>query len=337
MGTERSGSNLLRLILNAHSRIIVPHPPHLVHYFRPLERLYGDLDEETNYRLFLSDIDRVIRTHIHPWRHAVVPSTIAAFAPSRNSIGTFIGIYELARLEAGKARWGCKSTFLIDHADAVLNALPEAQLILLVRDPRDVALSSKKSVFSPCHPQLTARLWNRQQNTGIDLLDRLPSRMILRLRYEDLIATPEQCINLVCDFLGETYEPGMLRYFETDEARTSGALSESWRNTSSPIIKQNARKFERGLSRKEILMVEAECRQTMSAFEYEPTQPAAAASMRHLRGQGPLHRAVPEAYLRARVELRSLLHDSNHWRRWRRAWTLATIRARLRLSHALRG
>lgn len=337
VGTERSGSNLLRLILNAHSRIVVPHPPHLVHYFRPLEDLYGDLEQDDRYRRFLNDVNRVFQTHIHPWSHAVVPSAVEALAPSRDAIGTFIGVYELARIETGKARWGCKSTFLIDHADAVLNALPGAQLILLVRDPRDVALSSKKSVFSPCHPQLTARLWRRQQDAGRDLLDRLPARMILLLRYEDFVATPEKCINRICDFLGESYEPGMLRFFETDEAQTSGALSESWRNTRSPIIEQNVRKFERELSSKEILMVEAECRQTMSAFDYETTQAANTQSTKSLRRRTPLRLALPEAYLRTRVELRSLVHDGNHWLRWRRAWTLASIRARLRMSRLLRG
>jgi len=32
LGTERSGSNLLRLICNAHSRITIPHPPHILRY-----------------------------------------------------------------------------------------------------------------------------------------------------------------------------------------------------------------------------------------------------------------------------------------------------------------
>ena len=43
IGTERSGSNLLRVILDAHSRISVPHPPHIMRYFSPLVARYGDL------------------------------------------------------------------------------------------------------------------------------------------------------------------------------------------------------------------------------------------------------------------------------------------------------
>lgn len=33
IGTERSGTNLLRLILNAHPNIALPHPPHIMKIF----------------------------------------------------------------------------------------------------------------------------------------------------------------------------------------------------------------------------------------------------------------------------------------------------------------
>jgi hypothetical protein len=37
VGTERSGSNLLRVILDTHPALSVPHPPHILRYFAPLE------------------------------------------------------------------------------------------------------------------------------------------------------------------------------------------------------------------------------------------------------------------------------------------------------------
>ena len=67
IGTERSGSNLLRLILNAHSEIAVPHPPHVMSYFGPLEKYYGDLSRESNFRRLAKDVIVHLRSHIHPW------------------------------------------------------------------------------------------------------------------------------------------------------------------------------------------------------------------------------------------------------------------------------
>ena len=63
-GTERSGSNLLRLILNSHSEIAVPHPPHVVRYFAPLEVAYGDLADDQNFADFVRDITRLVPWHI---------------------------------------------------------------------------------------------------------------------------------------------------------------------------------------------------------------------------------------------------------------------------------
>ena len=44
IGTQRSGSNLLRLMLNQQPAIASPHPPHILERFMPLLPLYGNLD-----------------------------------------------------------------------------------------------------------------------------------------------------------------------------------------------------------------------------------------------------------------------------------------------------
>ena len=68
IGTERSGSNLLRLILNTHSRIAIPHPPHVVRYFAPLEAAYGDLSRSKEaFTALVDDILAFVRMHIYPW------------------------------------------------------------------------------------------------------------------------------------------------------------------------------------------------------------------------------------------------------------------------------
>ena len=63
IGTERSGSNLLRVMLNAHSGIVLPHPPHILRYFSPLEKAYGDFEESENLSRLVSDVLRLIVGH----------------------------------------------------------------------------------------------------------------------------------------------------------------------------------------------------------------------------------------------------------------------------------
>ena len=67
IGTERSGSNLLRVILNSHPNIVIPHPPHIMRYFGPLEARYGDLSRHRNLRRLVDDVLRLVKAHIHPW------------------------------------------------------------------------------------------------------------------------------------------------------------------------------------------------------------------------------------------------------------------------------
>lgn len=335
VGTERSGSNLLRLMLNAHPRIAVPHPPHILHYFTPLEPTYGDLAREENLRRLVTDVLRLVRAHIDPWELEIDPEAVVREARPRDLIGVFAACYEQYRTWSGKARWGCKSTFLIEHTARIRRRFPAARLIWLVRDPRDVAASSRRSVFSPCHPWLTAELWRRQQELGLELERELPAEMLLRLGYEELLADPAGQVERLCGFLGEPFEEAMLRFFETPEARRSGALSESWRLTARPIQSGNTGRFRRELSAGEIRLVESVAGEPMRRLGYlpelapEPDPPPS-----------PLERLgyhLWDRLWRLRVEWRSLRRDRNHWRRWRRGWTVRTIALRRRLAAALGG
>ena len=59
IGTERSGSNLLRVILNAHADIDVPHPPHILKYFHALAPGYGDLKGRRARATLVRDVLRL--------------------------------------------------------------------------------------------------------------------------------------------------------------------------------------------------------------------------------------------------------------------------------------
>lgn len=337
LGTERSGSNLLRLILNSHSRIAVPHPPHVVRYFAPLEPLYGDLTNDVAFRRLVDDILRLLDTHIYRWDIPIDAALVARTATPRSAFGVYVALQDQYRAHAGKARWGCKSTFMVDHIPEIRARFPGARLLFLVRDPRDVAVSSRKSVFSTFHPYYTAQLWRDQQAVGLRWLDALPADAIRLVRYERLAAEPEASVREICAFLGEDFEPGMLRFFDTDEARTSASLSESWANTGRPVSQASVEQWRTGLTPRERLIVEHVASAEMARLGYATVAtPPELADVRI----GAAERGgywLAEALQKLRIELRSLRKDKNVGRRWARAWTLAGLRARLRASSALAG
>lgn len=327
IGTERSGSNLLRLILNSHSHIFVPHPPHIFYYFGELEALYGDFSQDANLLRLIKDVKRLVDGHIYPWEVSLEPQQLLSEVKPRDLFGVYATFYERYRATSGKNRWGCKSTFMIDYADRILQNYPKAKLIWLVRDPRDVAVSSRKSVFNPFHPYLTAELWTQQQQVALNLVATLPTDTILKLRYEDLLTDSEEQVKRLCEFLEEPFEAGMLRFFETDEAQKSGKLSKSWENTAKPILTNNFGKYRKQLTEEEIKWVEAVAGEVMRRLDYTLDFPS---HQQDITQQDIARFRRLDRQWHWQVEWDSLLHDKNHWQRWLRGLRMALIRLRLK-------
>jgi hypothetical protein len=315
VGTERSGSNLLRVILNAHSNIAIPHPPHIMRYFSALVPGYGDLSDTKNLRRLTDDVLRLIDTHIYPWEVALDAEKIVSEARPKSLLGVFGAIQDQHRSHTKKARWGCKSTFMVRHIDEALARDPAAKFIWLVRDPRDVAVSARVSVFAPFHPMHTAALWADEQAAVQVQASRLGSS-IHRLRYEDLLNDPQAQIEQLCDFLGEAFEPALLNHAQTPAAQKGAQLSQSWANTGRPLLRNNSGKYKTHLTPAELASVEAVAGDLMDELGYSreidppPAAPSAVSQTRF---------AVQGFGWQLGVELRSLREDKNHWRRWRRA------------------
>jgi len=323
IGTERSGSNLLRLVLDAHPHITVPHPPHVMNYFGGLEDRYGDLEQAGPRRALAADIAHLVAIHIHPWDITPHIDRMVADAQPKDLFGLFLALYAQHLESTSARRWGCKSTFMIHHVDRILARFPNAGLLWLVRDPRDVAVSARKSVFSPCAPRLSARLWARQQAQGLALQARIGDR-VHRMHYEDLVSRPEPTIRAACHHLGEDFHPAMLRFSETTSARKIAKMMDSWKNADAGFLKNNTEKWRTRLSPVELAAVEEEAGEQMEALGYARATDAGAPiadPFLYLR----------EARLRAKVEWTSLRSDANHWKRWRRRAFLTRLDARTRL------
>jgi hypothetical protein len=315
IGTERSGSNLLRLLLNAHSRISIPHPPHFLRDFAPLEKLYGDLSSDAGFERLARDAARFVNLHFAPWPFTVSERKLLVRAESRSLYGIYAALYELYREHSGKARWGCKSTFMYRYAGEILHHHPEPRFLHLVRDPRDVAASAEASIFSRYHPFKQAGLWAAEQGAIESKRGELGERRYLRVRYEDLTARPEAEVRRIMQFLGEEFEPGQLQYFRGSEASDLSALSESWKNCAKPVSTGSVGRYRERLTSREIGWVEHQARDLMLRYGYEPETGAArpGPSLSDL-----IEIEALERLRRLKAEGRSLLKDRNFSLRWKK-------------------
>ncbi len=327
IGTERSGTNLLRLILNVHSDICIPHPPHIFKFFFPLLPLYGDLQKDKNFQKLVNDVCRMVELHPYPWEIKPDRKKILKEVPERTLIAVFFNIYNQYLEYSEKKRWACKSTFMIHHVDEILRFCPEAQFVFLVRDGRDVAVSAKKSIFNHFNVFYSAHLWKKEQEIGIDLLCKLKPEQIMLLYYEDLIANAEVKTKELCDFLGISFQENMLAFHKSKEAEKSARLSKSWENTSKPIQHNNSRNFKTKLSHSEIILFESIAFKELNALQYELSEPLETLiKAAEYRSRKKMKYFFNEKFLHLNVQWQHFLSDKNNKLRFRKSFFLNRIK-----------
>ncbi len=327
IGTERSGTNLLRLILNSHSNIAIPHPPHIMKNFFKLEPLYGNLDNDANFKRLIRDVVTMVELHPYPWEIKLDQSLILREAGERNLINIFFAVYNQYLASTGKKRWGCKSTFMIHHAALIRRYYPHAKFLYMVRDGRDVATSAKKSIFNRYSVYYTAWLWKKEQQIGIYWLNKLASNEFFLIKYEELLENPKNTLEPLCVFLDELFEENMLNFFDTEEAKKSSSISVAWENTSKPIMRNNINKFKAELTENEIDLFEAIAGQELDYFSYPLQKPFYISENNRARGvKFKIGYLVEEIFLMLKVQLQHLVTDKNNFLRFKKYWFLKFIR-----------
>ena len=89
IGTQRSGSNLLRLMLNQLQGIYAPHPPHILKTFYPLLAKYGNLNSKKNFEFLIDDVISWIRLNPVKWNEIPTKNQILEKVMGRSLFQVF--------------------------------------------------------------------------------------------------------------------------------------------------------------------------------------------------------------------------------------------------------
>ncbi len=267
IGTQRSGSNLLRLMLDSHSQISAPHPPHLLKTFRPLLEYYGDLSKMRNRSNLVNDMCDWVEANPVPWEGTML-SRGRIIEESSTIIDVFRLIYE-ARMQLDKANiWCCKSTFNINFVGD-LESVIKPFYIYLYRDGRDVATSFKKAIVGPKHIYHLARKWSSEQEAAREFLSGIPTKRYISLSYEDLLGKPEGSVQEICEKLGIIYESEMLHFYTSNESRRTADSGEMWKNVLKPVLRNNSGKYLKELPDSDIALFESIAGNELQALGYQ--------------------------------------------------------------------
>jgi hypothetical protein len=251
VGAPRSGTTLLRVMLDAHPELAIPPETGFV---LDAARLTG---QGNTLRTTLHETI----TRFHTWN--VMRVSESALADRLRRIEPFDvaeGVRAFYRLYAerfGKRRFGDKTPMYRFHLEELTELLPEARFIHIIRDGRDVALSVRGFWFAPgVDVEAIAEDWC----TGIRSARDQGSRVggYIEVRFEDLIVGPEQELQRVCEFLELELTPSMPRYHETarERLREIGLANPSPRNpvprlAAEPPDPSRVGRWKRDMSRRE--------------------------------------------------------------------------------------
>jgi hypothetical protein len=248
IGTQRSGSNLLRVMLNQLQGVFAPHPPHILKTFEPIVSFYGDLSIEDNFRDLATDICHFVERNPVPWLNSQFdPMQIIDHAKERTLLGIYLAIHEVNAAANSARYWFNKSmrnVYFIDYFEK--NGF-KPYYIHLIRDGRDVALSFKKTIVGEKHIYHLARQWRDDQELSNYYVEKFGKSRAIRVKYEDLLHQPQQEIHRICELIGLEYSNNILKFYESQDSRITAASGEMWHNLSKPLMKNNFNKYKREL------------------------------------------------------------------------------------------
>lgn len=270
IGTQRSGSNLLRLMLNQLNEVAAPHPPHILQRMVPLISAYGDLKAEENFGQLVEDVCKLVELNPVPWEGVVLNrSDVAARCRERSVVALHGAVYDICAETKGAKTWCCKSLANIKYVPEIEAYFGKPKYIYLYRDGRDVAVSFHKAVVGDKHFYHIAKEWAATQQRALQIQKDLEPSRFLAVSYEGLTGNPRMAAQDICAFLGVPYRDSMLEYHKTEEAKRAASSSELWGNVTSPVMQNNSRKFLREASKLELCIFESVAGTVLDALGYD--------------------------------------------------------------------
>lgn len=223
VGSMRSGSTLLRLLLDSH--------PHIA------------IGEETGF------MGAVAATKAIPnWRYG--REWYGRLGWSEDELDArlrdfFTEMFERHAANQGKERWGDKTPLHSLHMAEMARIFPDAVFVGIVRHPGAVVWSLKRRF----HWQVAeaAAYW---ESTNVEVLRQgahLGDDRFALVRYEDLVEDPETTLRELTSWLDEPWSQDLLRHNDVQAAKGAPRLVDGSTSTRDPISSQRVDRWESGL------------------------------------------------------------------------------------------
>jgi hypothetical protein len=260
VGSPRSGTTLLRNMLNRHPAIAICLETQFRRLIYARRRSFGDLSVFGNRRRLAKEYLSTERVKRMQMDLPALEETLLREGASYEAFFTsFLRFYAEAN---GKRRCGEKSPGHALFTETLCQWYPDAFIVHILRDPRDVVASLVRMPRQPNSVLTNANTWLRL-NLGAWRARQTPR--YLPVRYEELVTHPEEELRRICAFIGEEYSSAML--VERPDCQSPNA----WlRRAQEPVTTTRIGKWREELTADQIALIEWKVGPHMHGFGYEP-------------------------------------------------------------------
>ena len=210
VGSMRSGSTMLRLILDSHPHIAIGSETGFMGALRGTKEI-------PSWKFGKGWYERL------NWTEQEIDERLREF---------YGGMFHRYALEQGKQRWGEKTPFHTGHMDEMARVFPDSVFVGIVRHPGAVAASLRKNFHYTFAEALT--YWT---GTNLELVragTRLGGRFAL-CRYEDLVMEGEPVLRELMACLDEPWHPNVLEHHRVQQEKGTPRAVEGSTITHHPI------------------------------------------------------------------------------------------------------
>jgi len=256
VGCGRSGTSLLRNLLNSHLEVAIPlESLFIVDYLRA-EGLH---DLAALQELLLGEPE------ISEWGLKLKRQDFVG-APTLSA--TIDRLHMLYAQSQGKKHWGQKTPRFIRNLDLIGASFPEAKFIHMIRDPRAVVNSLIRSDVHRSNPYHGAQRWKMDVSEGRDYESRHPDRMI-SIKYEKLVTQSDDVLKNICGFLNLEFQSDLVGQKGGTE-EYSRFYEKIHQNLDKPLTTLRIDSWKTELSTSAVQVIEAIGMDVMIELGYEP-------------------------------------------------------------------
>jgi hypothetical protein len=216
VGCVRSGTTMLRAMLDSHPDVAVPPESYFVAPALHRRARYAGSGPNGTTGI---DADRLLADVVADpsfgdWH--LPPARLESLRrdPPRTVPAAITRLYAAYAAEHGKTRAADRTPSNVLEIDLLAEQFPGARFVHLVRDGRDVVPSLLTMEFGPDRFADATLFWRTRVLRARAAGRRLGPGRYREVRYEDLVADPARSLGAVCAFAGIRYEPAMLAYHE---------------------------------------------------------------------------------------------------------------------------